>query len=453
MKKTTGVFFVIAAMAFNLHAAKTIIVPKDANSIEAGLELAQEGDTVFVLNVVYKEKVMLKDKVALIGESVAGTVIRGKGRGVLVRGADKAVIRNFTIENGDKGILCENVTMTIEHNCVSGNKSSGIHCLVTLPMIRNNVVFRNRETGIFCETVRSLKTLVEHNVIAENGYCGILLAGNSEVLVQNNVFSRNKQFGIWVNEGARRSRIVHNDFYMNRNNYNNYAQVDRTNLGIDPGYPEGMWGLKGVPPAELFTVPAKALREKGKDKKDIGLISEKEMKELGLDADNDGIPDDKDKCTSIAEDKDGFQDEDGCPDFDNDNDGIYDAQDQCPNEPEDKDGFADDDGCPEYDNDKDGVPDTADACPGEPETVNGYKDDDGCPDLVPPGWKPESAAPAIDSASQAAVPAPVDTAVKPIPVDTVKTVAPASVDSTKKVKVKQRLIPKSAPADAAKKAK
>ncbi|MBN2035811.1 MAG: right-handed parallel beta-helix repeat-containing protein, partial [Chitinispirillaceae bacterium] len=250
---------VLAAMAFNLHAGKTITVPKDAKSIEAGLELAQEGDTVFVLNGVYKEKIVLKEKVALIGESVAGTVIRGKGRGALVRGADRAVLRNFTIENGGKGILCENVTMTIEHNCVCGNRSSGIHCLVTLPMIRNNVVFRNRETGIFCETVRSLKTLIEHNVVGENGYCGILLAGNSEVLVQNNVFSRNKQFGIWVNEGARRSRIVHNDFYMNRNNYNNYAQVDRSNLGIDPGYPEGMFGLKGVSPAGLFTVAVKEL--------------------------------------------------------------------------------------------------------------------------------------------------------------------------------------------------
>jgi OOP family OmpA-OmpF porin len=438
-------FIVIAAAVFTCYAGKTITVPKDAKSIEAGLELAQEGDTVFVMNGVYREKVILKDKVALIGESAAGTVIRGKGRGVLVKGADRAVLRNFTIENGDKGILCENVAMTIEHNCVSGNKSSGIHCLVTLPMIRNNVVFRNRETGIFCETVRSLKTLVEHNVIAENGYCGILLAGNSEVLVQNNVFMRNKQFGIWVNEGARRSRIVHNDFYMNRNNYNNYAQVDRSNLGINPGYPEGMWGLSVVTPAELFTAAAKALKEKGKDKKDIGLISEKEMQERGLDADNDGIRDDDDKCASIAEDRDGFADEDGCPDFDNDNDGIYDAQDQCPNEPEDKDGFADEDGCPDYDNDRDNVLDTADACPGEPETVNGYKDDDGCPDEVPPGWKPEAAAPAVDTASQAAAPAPDATVV-----DTSKPAVP--VDLKKKVKVKQKLVPKAAPVDAEKKA-
>src|SRR5205814_1011179 len=52
-------------------------------------------------------------------------------------------------------------------------------------------------------------------------------------------------------------------------------------------------------------------------------------------------------------------------------------------EPEDKDGFQDDDGCPEPDNDMDGVLDKDDKCPNEPETINGYKDEDGCPDNGP----------------------------------------------------------------------
>ncbi len=98
------------------------------------------------------------------------------------------------------------------------------------------------------------------------------------------------------------------------------------------------------------------------------------------DNDHDGIPDDKDKCPLDPEDKDGFQDADGCPDPDNDHDGIPDKLDKCPNEPEDKDGFEDLDGCPDPDNDHDGIPDVKDKCPNEPETINGYQDDDGCPD-------------------------------------------------------------------------
>jgi outer membrane protein OmpA-like peptidoglycan-associated protein len=101
------------------------------------------------------------------------------------------------------------------------------------------------------------------------------------------------------------------------------------------------------------------------------------------DNDADGVPDSLDKCPNDPEDKDNFEDQDGCPDLDNDQDGVPDALDKCPNEPEDKDGFQDADGCPDNDNDNDGIPDAIDKCPDQPETVNKYKDDDGCPDEVP----------------------------------------------------------------------
>jgi outer membrane protein OmpA-like peptidoglycan-associated protein len=98
------------------------------------------------------------------------------------------------------------------------------------------------------------------------------------------------------------------------------------------------------------------------------------------DADGDGVPNSVDGCPDETEDKDGFQDEDGCPDGDNDGDGIPDAADQCPDEPEDKDGFRDDDGCREQDNDGDSILDTADKCPDQAEDQDGFEDDDGCLD-------------------------------------------------------------------------
>ena len=94
------------------------------------------------------------------------------------------------------------------------------------------------------------------------------------------------------------------------------------------------------------------------------------------DADGDGIKDELDKCPDEPEDKDNFEDEDGCPELDNDKDGIYDSQDKCPNDPEDKDGFEDTDGCPDPDNDKDGILDRDDKCPLQP----GPKENQGCPD-------------------------------------------------------------------------
>ena len=127
------------------------------------------------------------------------------------------------------------------------------------------------------------------------------------------------------------------------------------------------------------------------------------------DNDEDTILDEADQCPLDKEDLDKFEDEDGCPDPDNDKDnildvdddcpdeagipekngcplrdkdgdGIYDDDDKCPAEAEDKDGFEDEDGCPEADNDKDGFLDADDKCPNEAETYNGNEDEDGCPD-------------------------------------------------------------------------
>jgi len=98
------------------------------------------------------------------------------------------------------------------------------------------------------------------------------------------------------------------------------------------------------------------------------------------DNDRDGILDVNDRCRDAAEDKDGFEDEDGCPDPDDDGDGILDADDQCRSKPEDKDGFQDEDGCPDPDNDADGILDKDDICPNGAETIDGFEDEDGCPE-------------------------------------------------------------------------
>jgi len=67
-------------------------------------------------------------------------------------------------------------------------------------------------------------------------------------------------------------------------------------------------------------------------------------------------------------------------DIDHDEDGLTGRDDRCPFDAEDHDGWEDDDGCPDLDDDGDGVPDDDDRCPSEPETRNGVDDEDGCPD-------------------------------------------------------------------------
>ncbi|MDP9000541.1 MAG: thrombospondin type 3 repeat-containing protein [Myxococcota bacterium] len=64
---------------------------------------------------------------------------------------------------------------------------------------------------------------------------------------------------------------------------------------------------------------------------------------------------------------------------DRDADGVPDDVDECPDLPEDKDGIQDNDGCPEDDADGDGVPDSVDACPLVPGAASDDPKKNGCP--------------------------------------------------------------------------
>lgn len=87
------------------------------------------------------------------------------------------------------------------------------------------------------------------------------------------------------------------------------------------------------------------------------------------DQDGDGVADANDKCPTEKEDRDGFQDGDGCLDPDNDGDGVEDREDACPTTP----GTPELDGCTDRDGDE--VPDNSDRCP----DVAGPPENDGCP--------------------------------------------------------------------------
>jgi uncharacterized repeat protein (TIGR01451 family) len=108
---------------------------------------------------------------------------------------------------------------------------------------------------------------------------------------------------------------------------------------------------------------------------DLRVIAGLRFSPRDTDKDDDGVDNDNDVCDDEAEDKDAFEDDDGCPDIDNDDDGILDDADGAPNDPEDKDRFEDKDGVPDPDNDGDGVADVSDECPDE----RGVATYQGCP--------------------------------------------------------------------------
>ena len=100
------------------------------------------------------------------------------------------------------------------------------------------------------------------------------------------------------------------------------------------------------------------------------------------DNDRDGIPDTQDRCPNEHAGSMPDPLQRGCPraaGSDRDGDGVPDDRDKCPDDPEDRDGFQDADGCPDPDNDRDGIPDKDDACPNVPGVPSSNRGQQGCP--------------------------------------------------------------------------
>ncbi len=362
--------------------AVTLQVPQQFRTIHEALLKAQPGDTVLVAKGEYYENIAMVDDVVIRGEDQRSTILNGGRKGeAVVLGADRGVIENFTIRNGRFGVLCKATSPIIQNCIIIDNKGTGVMAVMGLPQINNCVIMRNRWSGVFLQSVKAIDTQIENNVIIENGKSGVHCANATQVLIRNNILMNNDEYGIYCDREAKRTRIVYNNFFQNMLSGTSFFAIEnKTNMHKIPMFRNP---VMTIPDFDYYCKGVSPMLSAGENRIDIGLLTVQQREMVSQDRDNDGIPDDRDQCPDIPEDVDGFEDEDGCPDYDNDGDGIYDHVDQCPNDPEDKDGFQDEDGCPDPDNDGDGIPDVQDACPNDPETFNGYKDEDGCPDEKP----------------------------------------------------------------------
>ena len=366
--------------------AKNINVPGDFAKIADALGNADAGDTILVKRGVYNENITLIMGVVLKGEDPLSTIIDGGRRGPTVMGTSGAEMSHFTVRNGLEGILCENAAPYIHHCYVIDNHATGIGAFISLPWLRNNVVYGNRWSGILAWGAKSLDAYVEQNVVLRNGYSGLALKGPTNIIARNNIFMENHYYGVFADPAAGQTKVEYNNIYKNYYPFNQFIKVNRTNVSLDPKFISPSLGKPN-----FFCQSTSPMIKRGKGKLDIGLTATEVVKEEEVvqetrnpDTDGDGLCD-----PWVSEEGLGEKYAGTCTGLDN-----------CPEEAEDFDGFQDDDGCPDADNDRDGLCDPwveakgmlstfahickgVDLCPEQAESLNSYKDDDGCPDEVP----------------------------------------------------------------------
>ena len=111
------------------------------SSIQAAINAALPGYTIFVYPGVYKENLYINKSISLIGENRETTIIDGCHKGFVVRiNASNVTIKNFTIRNS--GYSYASIYITSNGNCIVGNKiefGNGI----SLYKSNNNVIEKN----------------------------------------------------------------------------------------------------------------------------------------------------------------------------------------------------------------------------------------------------------------------------------------------------------------------
>ncbi len=233
--KKTALFVLLAALmaasAASTVLGRTFKVPSRYKTIQRAIDAASPGDTVLVGPGTYKENLIVRKTVSLIGTAgAAKTVVDAGGKEIALRCEQvdsTATIRGFTFKNGvgvnGGGLLLSssfpsvvgNVFMqdsakyggglcalwsnsVIKGNKFIGNKAAyggAIYTMFITPRIDSNVVEGNRAQlggGMFL--AKSSGASVRGNHITDNraeSGGGMFLNG-AEPLIEGNVFKRNK---------------------------------------------------------------------------------------------------------------------------------------------------------------------------------------------------------------------------------------------------------------------
>jgi len=238
-----GLFF-LAILTFSL-AAGTVSFNASANSsIQEKIDAAKPGETVFVEEGIFFERLVINKSLKLIGEGHDKTVIDGEQKGtvIVISNVENVVIKGFKIRNsalgsGYGGIIVKNSrNVTIIDNNVT-NCCFGIWCEnMSDSRIEGNIVKRNFETAVtltrsnnnkVCENEvkystpygiyihQSKNNIVKRNYVAY--ICqGIRLENSNDNEVAENFMEKNSPYGISIvnsyENNITQNSVVNNNF-------------------------------------------------------------------------------------------------------------------------------------------------------------------------------------------------------------------------------------------------
>jgi hypothetical protein len=217
-------------------SSNSINVPGDAPTIQAGIDLASDGEVVLVAPGEYHETLELSGKSITLASwfyatqnasYIDQTIIDGDGNTVITVNSSvgpETKIIGFTIQNGNDGIGAS-AKLDILHNRFTGNLDA-IDYEAGGGICRYNVFENNSDDAIDLDG--STEAIIENNIIRNNGDDGIEIRLHTysgptlNIVIRRNIISGSGEDGIQLIDSADLSDRV---FLIERNLIKDSAMV------------------------------------------------------------------------------------------------------------------------------------------------------------------------------------------------------------------------------------
>lgn len=219
--------------------------------IQHAIDAAAPGDIVYVLAGHYREHLLIREAITLIGEDRSTTRIDGGGQGDVIRLLSGGVtISQLTVMNSGSLSVPPNIDVGIElitdgnviRDVVITENRHGIYLHSSHNTITDNRIVNNHDDGILCPG--GSYNLVLRNLFRRNKGIGFHIGGLSEFspregftgnIVAENAFELTGNRGICKPILQGGNQFFHNSFRHNAQNACPYFTEDRW----DSGYPSG----------------------------------------------------------------------------------------------------------------------------------------------------------------------------------------------------------------------
>lgn len=183
-------------------SSETIVVPTDFPTIQAAINNASDGDTVFVYNGTYFEDVVVNKTIMLIGEDRNTTIIDGDGNSFAIHVASNNVsISGFTVRNSGSHII---QVFNVDNCNLTGNTvtdgSVGVYLLNAKGSYIGNNTVSNSDTGIRFESCD--RNTLKNNNVTINQDAGVHIAYSSNIVASSNFLVGNVNQGLYLNHSS-----------------------------------------------------------------------------------------------------------------------------------------------------------------------------------------------------------------------------------------------------------